>query len=113
MQLFKEVGQIPYNDGMSWKHRFRLDVPDALPGSLQNDIKDNFEKMVDDWFEKNPDASSAEVLQMSEASGNMLLEKMQDYIAEQTGQPRPDKLVQSPFEETKPENEKTVELELS
>ena len=28
MQHFKEVGLIPYEDGMSWKHRFRIDIPD-------------------------------------------------------------------------------------
>ena len=37
MQHFKEVGEIPYEQGMSWKHRFRIDIPDELPSEVRDE----------------------------------------------------------------------------
>ncbi|MFG6572421.1 hypothetical protein ACGYLO_12510 [Sulfitobacter sp. 1A13353] len=85
MQHFKEVGLIPYEDGMSWKHRFRIDIPDELPEAVQKDIQDAFDKQVEDWFEKTPDATLADVSACNEANSELLLNKMQAYVAEAMG----------------------------
>jgi len=114
MQHFKEVGEIPYEQGMSWKHRFRIDIPDELPSEVRDDIMKTFDQKVVDWFAENPDASLDEVQQLSNATGEMLLEKMQDYVAETKGISRAEcAAIDDPFGAREPEKENIAEMENS
>jgi len=104
MQHFKEVGEIPFEQGTSWKHRFRVDIPDALPEAVQKDIQDAFDKQVEDWFEQNPDASLAEISACDMANGELLLNKMQAYVAEAKGVSREESdKITDPFVAPEPE----------
>lgn len=71
---------------------------------MQKDIKDAFAKQVKEWFEKNPDATLADVSACNEANGELLLNKMQAYVAEAKGISRQESdKVADPFVAPEPE----------